>query len=142
MTGLYLIAAIAGRMVAIDSNQVDSVVDIGEIIPVPRAPREVRGLAALRSRVVTVIDTCVALGLPSSETPPVRAVITLVEGHYYAVLVDALDDVAPFELTPLARGIALDGGWARVAGGMIEREGDAILAVDLRLLIPGVAVAA
>ena len=80
MSGLYLIAAIAGRLVAIDSNQVDSVVDIGEIIPVPLSSSEVRGLAALRSRVVTVIDTCVALGLPPSVTPPVRAVITLVEG--------------------------------------------------------------
>lgn len=142
MSGLYLIAVIAGRLVAIDSNQVDSVVDIGEIIPVPLSSSEVRGLAALRSRVVTVIDTCVALGLPPSVTPPVRAVITLLDGHYYAILVDVLDDVAPFALAPLSRGIALDGGWGRVASGMVERDGEAMLAIDLRQLIPCLTVAA
>ena len=37
MSGLFLIAHLAGRAVAIDSAQVDSVVDIGAIVPVPRA---------------------------------------------------------------------------------------------------------
>ncbi|PNB54031.1 chemotaxis protein CheW, partial [Pseudomonas sp. GW531-E2] len=94
---LFLIAQIAGRPVAIESSQVESVVDIGSIIPVPRAERQVRGLAALRSRVVTVIDTRAALGLEAAEVDASRAIITIVEGHYYAILVDALDDVAPFD---------------------------------------------
>ena len=79
MTHLYLIAQIAGRAVAIDSNQVESVVDIGEITAVPLASEHVRGLAALRSRVVTVVDTQSALGLPG-ENDARRAVITRVEG--------------------------------------------------------------
>lgn len=136
VSGLYLIAAVAGRVVAIDSDQVDSVVDIGDIVPVPRAPPEVRGLAALRSRVVTVIDTCAALGLPPSAAAPGRAVITLVDGHHYAVLVDSLDDVASFACETLARGIAVEGGWSRVATGIVNRDGDAILAIDLHRLIP------
>ena len=48
MSDLFLIAHLAGRAVAIDSAQVESVVDIGEIVPVPRAGAQVRGLAALR----------------------------------------------------------------------------------------------
>ena len=141
MTDLFLIARIAGRTVAIDSDQVDSVVDIGEIIPVPRAAREVRGLAALRSRVVTVIDTCAALDLPPSDSPTSRAVITLVDGHNYAVLVDSLEDVAPFATLPFAAGVTLERGWARVACGVVERDGDAVLAIDLRHLITGAVVA-
>ncbi|MXD72867.1 chemotaxis protein CheW, partial [Escherichia coli] len=82
--------------------------------PVPRAERQVRGLAALRSRVVTVIDTRAALGLEAAEVDAGRAIITIVEGHYYAILVDALDDVAPFDLTPLSAGILLDKGWLKV----------------------------
>ena len=62
MSGLFLIAHLAGRAVAIDSAQVDSVVDIGTIVPVPRADAQVRGLAALRSRVVTEIDPRAAIG--------------------------------------------------------------------------------
>ncbi|WP_204313488.1 chemotaxis protein CheW, partial [Klebsiella michiganensis] len=72
---LYLIAQIAGRAVAIDSERVESVVDIGEVTAVPRASAHVRGLAALRSRVVTVVDTQSALGM-AGGSPARRAVIT------------------------------------------------------------------
>ena len=135
MSHLYLIAQIAGRAVAIDSDQVESVVDIGEVTAVPRASEHVRGLAALRSRVVTVVDTQSALGLQGGGQAK-RAVITHVEGHHYALLVDALDDVAPFELLPLASGVALDAAWRSAGRGIVERDGEPILAIDLASLVP------
>lgn len=139
---LFLIARIAGRTVAIASPQVESVVDITDIVPIPRADRQVRGLAALRSRVVTVIDTRIALGLEAGTGEARRAVITIVDGHHYAMLVDALEDVAPFVLAPLTSGLLLDKGWASVARGVIEREGEPILAIALAALVPGAAVLA
>jgi purine-binding chemotaxis protein CheW len=141
VSGLYLIAHVAGRTVAIGSDQVESVVDIGEITAVPRAPALVCGLAALRSRVVTVIDTRIALGLDDA-TEASRAVIVHVEGHHYAMLVDALDDVSPFALQPLANGIALDPAWRAIAQGLVTRDGEPVLAIDLTGLIPRLAVAA
>lgn len=142
MNSLYLIAQIAGRAVAIDSDKVDSVVDIGDIIAIPRAPALVRGLAALRSRVVTVIDSRIALGLPTGAGAG-RAVIVRVDGHYYALLVDTLEDVAPFELRPFANGLALDYQWRAIACGLIERDGEPILVIDLAALVPDtIAVAA
>ena len=136
MSHLYLIAQIAGRAVAIDSNQVESVVDIGEVTAVPLASEHVRGLAALRSRVVTVVDTQSALGMVG-ESVARRAVITRVEGYHYAMLVDALDDVAPFDLLPMAGGVALDPAWRAAGRGVVEREGEPILAIDLTSLVPG-----
>ena len=133
---LYLIAHIAGQSVAIDANQVESVVDIGNVVAVPRADAHVRGLAALRSRVVTVIDTRAALGLEPGEGVG-RAVITPVDGHHYAMLVDALDDVAPFEPHPLASGVPLSGMWQKAGRGLIERDGEPILTIDLAALVPG-----
>ncbi|AJP71972.1 chemotaxis protein CheW [Sphingomonas hengshuiensis] len=135
MAHLYLIAQVAGRTVAIDSDQVESVVDIGEVTAVPRASRHVRGLAALRSRVVTVIDTQSALGLDAASTAR-RAVITHVDGHHYAMLVDALDDVAPFDLLPLGCAITLEGAWQGAARGIVERDGEPLLAIDLSTLVP------
>ena len=135
MTELFLIAHIAGRGVAIPTSRVDSVVDIGEIVAVPRAEECIKGLAALRSRVVTVIDTGVALGLaPLGRTT--RAVITLVDGHHYAVLVDTLEDVASFERRPLSFGVALGPGWRGVATGLVERDGEPLLVIDPTALIP------
>lgn len=142
MAHLYLIAQIAGRAVAIDSNQVESVVDIGEVTAVPRSADHVRGLAALRSRVVTVVDTQAALGLEASGGEARRAVITRVEGHHYALLVEALEDVAPFDLLPLEAGITLDPAWRMAGLGVVERDGEPVLAIDLASLVPGNAIAA
>ena len=138
MSHLYLIAHVAGRAVAIDSDQVESVVDIGEVTEVPRALPHVRGLAALRSRVVTVVDTQSALGLAGGGDAR-RAVITHVDGHHYAMLVEALDDVAPFELLPLGSGVVLDPAWRSAGRGIVERDGEPILAIDLAALIPSTA---
>lgn len=139
---LFLIARIAGRTVAIASREVESVVDIGPVVPVPRADGVVRGLTALRSRVVTVINTCVALGLPASRGETRRAVITVIEGHHYAILVDALEDIVPLDPAPLSSGIALDKGW-RIAGrGIVERAGEPILIIALDALVPGSAALA
>jgi len=141
MADLFLIAEIAGRPVAIASDQVESVVDIGEVVPVPRADARVRGLAALRSRVVTVIDTRAVLGLNGGDMQS-RAVITAIEGHHYAVLVDALEDVTPCALQPLAGGIVLDPAWRPIGCGIVELGGEPVLAIELRAMIPGLAVAA
>lgn len=134
MSELFLIAHVAGRGVAIPADQVDSAVDIGDVTAVPRSARVIRGLAALRSRVVTVIDTGLALGLaPLARTT--RAVITRVDGHYYAILVDALEDVASFERRPLSFGAALGAGWRAAAAGLIERDGEPIIVLDPAALV-------
>lgn len=141
MTGLFLIAHVAERWIAIDADQVDSVVDIGAIVAVPRAPASVPGLAALRSRVVTVVDTRVALGLAASGATGGRAVIARIDGHHYAFLVDALEDVAPFERHPLSSGVALDRGWAEGAAGIVVRDGEPLLVLDLSALVPAAGAA-
>ncbi len=138
MSELFLVAHIAGRGVAIAAAQVDSVVDIGEIVAVPRADAFVRGLAALRSRVVTVIDTGTALGLKPTPDAVRRAVITVVEGHHYAILVDSIEDVAPFARLPLSSGLALHRGWATAGIGIVERDGEPLLILDLAAVIPAI----
>lgn len=136
MSALYLITAIAGRAVAMPSECVDSVVDLGAIVPVPAAPAHVRGLAALRSRVVTVIDAAIALGADNGPCTG-RAVVITAGGHLYALLVDRLDDVAPFAVAPLPDGVRLDPAWARAARGVIDRDGEAVLVIDPTALING-----
>ena len=142
MSELFLVAHIAGRGVAIAAAQVDSVVDIGEIVAVPRADAFVRGLAALRSRVVTVIDTGTALGLDPTPDGIRRAVITVVEGHHYAILVDSVEDVAPSVRLPLSSGLALHGGWALAGVGIVERDGEPLLVLDLAAILSDTALAA
>lgn len=137
MIDLYVIVVIGGHTVAIASDRIESVVDLAEITPVPRADGAVDGMVALRSRVATVIDTAAALGLKRAPDAS-RALIVRVEDHHYALTVDAADDVDLFTASPLSAGLRLDPAWATVACGLIERAGAPVLAVDLLPVIRGI----
>ena len=81
MQDLYLIVEIAGQRAVLPAAFVESVVEIEEVAPVPCAPAHVFGLFALRSRVLTVIDTIAALGGERSSAGEKQAVIVTVDGH-------------------------------------------------------------
>ena len=128
MNNLYLIVRIGGRPVALPATQVGSVVEIDEIAPVPRAPAHVAGLFALRSRVLTVIDTRASLCLPPAEQAKLaNAAIVSHEGHSYALLVDEVDDVIEAG-APEPSPAVLESNWAFAALGVI-RHGDSVLPV-------------
>lgn len=138
---LYLIARIAGRAVAICADRVDSVVDLGAVTPAPLAAPGVLGLAALRSRVVTVVDPRTMLGLPGDDSGSRRAVVTRIDGHIYALLVEALEDVAEYPTAPVPPGAAL-GGWAEAGVALIVRAGEPVLVVDPARMVPHAAALA
>ena len=49
---------------------------------------------------------------------------------------DALEDVASFEPQALSTGLALDRGWRTAGRGMVERNGEPVLILDLAALVP------
>jgi purine-binding chemotaxis protein CheW len=138
MNSLYLIARLAGQQVAIAAGDIQSVVEIEGLTPVPRAPRHVAGLAALRSRVLTVIDSYAALDLCARPVTAVtQAIVVVIEGHLYGLLVDDVEDVVELagEVEPI-RGSMAD-GWHRAARGMIDNRGHAVLVLDAGALVDG-----
>lgn len=140
MNNLILIVVIGGSRVALPAAAVESVVEIDVLIPVPRAAPHVAGLSALRSRVMTVIDCRIALGLGLGDKAPgagSEAVVVEIEGHHYALLVDVVDDVveATGELEPVP--IALGRGWERVALGLVQSEESPLLLIDVAALVNG-----
>jgi len=132
---LVLVLTLAGQRVALLADEMESVVEIEAIAPVPGAAGHVAGLAALRSRVLTVVDASVSIGLGATDKPR-DAVVAIVDGHPYALLVDAVEDVVEGgEVRPLA---ASPGpGWSQVARGAVEAEGDLMLLLDLPALVAG-----
>lgn len=136
MSMLVLIATIGGQRVAIDAAKIESVVDLAQIVPVPLSAAHVRGLAAVRSRVLTVIDAAIAAGIPS-EKPGNRALVIESAGHSYALCVDAVDDVAaprgdiqPFDGSTGAN-------WTGIATATIDTEFGFALLIDPDQLIGG-----
>lgn len=136
MNNLYLIACIANTRVALRSTIIESVVTVGDIVPVPGAPPHVAGLFALRSRVLTLIDPHVVIGMPpTAVTPGQRVIVVEIGGHGYALLADRIEDVCfvEGEETP-ARG-RLANGWAGLADSVVTHEGTSLLVVDPMLFV-------
>jgi purine-binding chemotaxis protein CheW len=131
MEKLYLIARIADTRVALRSRAINSVVTVGIPVEVPGAPPHVAGLFALRSRVFTLIDPHVVIGLPPVPVAAGQRVIVVdVADHGYALLADAIEDVCFIEAPETRVAGKLLPGWARVADGMIEHHGASLLVVD------------
>lgn len=138
MDALYLIVAIAGQRVALPADHVESVVEIEAVTPVPLVASHVAGLSALRSRVLTIIDSLAALEQGSTQMDGLlQAVIVTVDGHLYGLVVDEVEDVVAIADPVQPARVALAPGWARVARGVIEIDGDALLLVDPAALVAG-----
>lgn len=139
MRTLYLIAELDGQRIALDAAHIDSVVHVAHVTPVPLAPRHLLGLAALRSRVITVIDCRAALALdPIAAEAAVRtAVVIDVEGHQYGLVVDRVEDVREISAVPSPVRARLGAGWNRAAQGMIDDGDSSLLLLDPVRLIAG-----
>jgi len=137
MERLYLIATIADQPVAIRAELVDSVVDIGTISPVPLAPPHVAGLAALRSKVLTIICCERALGLAPRPRTRSRIVVVDIDGHHYGLLVGTIEDARVIDADPQPIRVRMEAGWARVALGTLDYDGETLLLLDPERLVAG-----
>lgn len=131
MEKLYLVARIADTRVALRSRAIHSVVTVGIPVEVPAAPPHVAGLFALRSRVFTLIDPHVVVGLPPvAVVEGQRVIVVDVADHGYALLADEIEDVCFIDSPETRVAGKLLPGWARVADAMIEHDGASLLVVD------------
>ncbi len=138
MAELLLIVRLGGERIALPAAEVESVVEIDSLTPVPGAARHVAGLAALRSRVLTVID-CLASLDPSRRLAEghSEAVMAVIDGHPYALLVEAVEDVVEAQGEHQAPATSLSGGWRRIGRATVEAEGDLLLLADVEALVAG-----
>jgi len=133
-----LLVSIGGELAGIDAAIIRSVVELEAITPVPRAPEHIAGLAALRSRAMTVVDCRRSLELPPSEdAADALAVVVEVDEFLYALVVDAVEEVVPREGDPAEVRADLLPGWSRAALGMIETSAGPALMLDPGKLVEG-----
>lgn len=143
MAELFLIARLAGRRIAVPAAKVEAVVELEGITPAPGAAAHVSGLAALRSRVLTVIDGRAALELGCAGEAAARdAIVVPCDGHTYALIVEEVEDVVEADRPPAALAAPVGAGWDRVAIGTVEVENELFLLIDPFLLIAGPAAQA
>jgi purine-binding chemotaxis protein CheW len=133
-----LLVSIDGELAAIDSGIIRSVVELEAITPVPCAPGHIAGLAALRSRAMTVVDCPRALELSPTTEPGGRlAVVVEIEDFLYALQVDGVQEVVPFDSEASEIRADLLPGWTRASLGMVETSAGPALLLDPARLIEG-----
>jgi purine-binding chemotaxis protein CheW len=139
MNDMLLVIVLAGRRAVLPAVAVNSVIELAEVTPVPRAAPHVIGLAALRSRPLTLIDCAASLGAGRAPTDPraCRAVVVEHEGHLYGLLVDAADNIVAALDAPGPLGADPGPGWSRIATGRVETEAGALPYLDIGALISG-----
>lgn len=139
MNQLLLVASLAGERIALRADEVQSVIELEMLTPVPCAPPHVGGLSALRSRVLTVIDCQCALGLgqaPNRQAGAPAAVVVH-DGHAYALLIESIEGVTQARSDAHPVRARLGAGWAGMSHGMIETDEDPLLLIDVDALIAG-----
>ena len=138
MNQLLLMCTIAGRRAALPASDVQSVIEVDDITPIPGTPDFILGLTALRSQALTVIDCSLALGLDATcAAPDRRAAVVEVDGHLYALLVDDAHDVGEPTSEPVQVPGGFGEGWQRAACGMVETASGPTLLIDTPQLICG-----
>jgi purine-binding chemotaxis protein CheW len=124
---LHLVARVGQSWVAMPAERIEAVVRVADVVPVPGAPAVVGGLVAIRSRILTLIDTGQLVG-ETGALAPYMAIVTM-DGHGYALTLDEIDDVtvlSAFAEVPAP----LSAGWAQLQPEMADHRGEALLVLD------------
>jgi purine-binding chemotaxis protein CheW len=117
--------------------QVQEVLRVSEIAPVPGAPHYVLGIINLRGNVVTVIDTRHRFGLSSAEvTDNSRIVIIEGEGQVVGILVDSVAEVVELRESEIDSAPNVGNEeTARYIQGVHTRKGSLLIVVDINKLL-------
>jgi len=121
----------------INVMQVQEVLRVTEIAPVPGAPMYVLGIINLRGNVVTVIDTRTRFGLPPKEMDDsTRIVIIEADEQVVGILVDSVAEVADLNTSEIesAPNVGTEES-AKFIQGVASHEGELLILVDLNRLL-------
>jgi purine-binding chemotaxis protein CheW len=121
----------------INVMQVQEVLRVTEIAPVPGAPQYVLGIINLRGNVVTVLDTRTRFGLPTTELDDAsRIVIIESEEQVVGILVDSVAEVVELRNSEIDSAPSIGNeDSARYIQGVASRDKDLLIVVDLNKLL-------
>lgn len=117
--------------------QVQEVLRMTEIAPVPGAPDYVLGIINLRGNVVTVIDSRKRFGLSEAEADDsTRIVIIEAEKHVVGILVDSVAEVVDLQTSEIdaAPNVGNDES-SKYIQGVSSREKELLILVDVNKLL-------
>lgn len=128
---------LADEIYGINVMQVQEVLRMSEIAPVPGAPAAVMGIINLRGNVVTVIDTRELFSLPTNELTELTRIM-MVECNRLTVglLVDSVAEVVNIDDRDIDAAPSVGGDdHARYIRGVYHHDGGILILIDLDKLV-------
>ena len=122
----------------INVMQVQEVVRLPEIAPVPGAPSSVMGIINLRGNVVTVIDTRQRFGLSAREPDDsTRIVITEVDNQVIGILVDSVAEVVNLSTSDIetSPNLGEENESSKYIQGLYSNNEEILILVDVNKLL-------
>lgn len=123
--------AVASERYAIPAETVLEVAEVGEISPVPGAPRAIAGVRNLRGSVLPVMDVAPLLGA-SEAGERRRIVVTEIRGARAGILVDDVSGIGP--LPPVSEAVEHP-----LVSGAVLVEGQLVGILDVERILDTVA---
>jgi len=126
-----------GETYGVNVMQVQEVLRVTEIAPVPGAPDYVIGIINLRGNVVTVIDSRRRFGLmPKEPDEPSRIIIVEVNGNVIGMLVDSVAEVVYLHQSEIetAPNVGKDDN-SHYIQGISSRDDSLLILVDVNRLL-------
>lgn len=133
----YVTFSLGDQWIGIPVGSVQEVLVAQHIARVPLAPSAVAGFLNLRGQIVTSIDLRTTLGLKAREADTTfMNVVVRQDGELFAFMVDDVGDVLAFddeviEDTPAT----LDARWRSACHGIVRREHDLLLILDVQAFL-------
>lgn len=117
--------------------QVQEVLRVSEIAPVPGAPDHVLGIVNLRGNVVTVVDTRTRFGLPTTQLDDAsRIVIIESDEQVVGILVDSVAEVVELRQSEIDTAPSIGGEESsRYIQGIASHDDGLLIVVDLNKLL-------
>lgn len=117
--------------------QVQEIIRMTEITPVPGAPGYVLGVINLRGNVVPIISTRERFNLPAAEpTPETRIILVDLEKQVVGIVVDSVAEVVNLEAGEIEKAPSMDKDeWVQFIHGVARRQSDLLILLDLSKLL-------
>lgn len=127
---------LADEYYGINVMQVQEVLRLTEISPVPGAPDYVLGIVNLRGNVVTVIDARRRFGLPAKEADEQSRIIFVeVGGQVIGMLVDSVAEVVYLHQSEIDTAPNVSDDSSRFIQGVCNRDDYLLILVDVNKLL-------
>lgn len=128
---------LADETYGVNVMQVQEVLRVSEIAPVPGAPDYVLGIINLRGNVVSVLDTRLRFGLDRKATDDsTRIIIIELDSQTIGILVDSVAEVEDVQSDEVdtAPGVGNEES-ARYIAGVVSRSNGLLILVDVQRLL-------